>query len=129
MKKIIVLVLSTLTVTGCASYGNWSPTVDSYGDRRAQYISQDQSQCKQLALQASGGTAKQTITGAGVGALLGAAAGSIAGAFIGNPAVGAGIGAASGGFLGANGMGFNAEVKFKSAYNSCMRNRGHNVIS
>ncbi|MGH8564843.1 MAG: hypothetical protein ACREXW_12440 [Gammaproteobacteria bacterium] len=33
-----------------------APTVESYGDPRAQYISADQAECRQLALQASGGT-------------------------------------------------------------------------
>jgi uncharacterized membrane protein YebE (DUF533 family) len=107
---------------------NWTPTVDTYNDRRASHIPQDQAECRQLASQASGGTVKETFTGAGVGALIGAAGGAIAGAFIGNPATGAAIGAAAGGFGGGAGLGFNAENNYKQSYKVCMRHRGHTVI-
>ena len=63
-------------------------------------------ECKQLASQASGGTAKETAIGAGVGGLAGAA----------------------GGFGGAAKQGFSAEDKFKGAYSNCMSGRGHNVL-
>ena len=58
-------------------------------------------ECKQLASQASGGTAKETAIGAG---------------------------AAAGGFGGAAKQGFSAEDKFKGAYSNCMSGRGHNVL-
>lgn len=129
MKKIIPLLILTAMTSGCATLGNWSPTVDPYNDRRAASIPRDQAECRQLALQASGGTPKQTVVDAGVGALLGAAGGAIAGAFIGNPAVGAGIGAAAGGFGGGVGGGFTAEHDYKHAFKRCMTHRGHAVIS
>ena len=68
-------------------------------------------ECKQLASQASGGTAKETAIGAGVGGLAGAE-----------------VGAAAGGFGGAAKQGFSAEDKFKGAYSNCMSGRGHNVL-
>ena len=95
MMKSMVLVAS-MFLGACASQTGWSPTVDTYGDPRAQYISADQAECRQLALQASGGTAQNAVTGTVVGGLLGAAAGAAIGAAAGNPGKGAAIGAARG---------------------------------
>ena len=36
-------------VPGCASQSGWTPTVDTYGNSRAQYLSQDLAECKALA--------------------------------------------------------------------------------
>lgn len=121
-------VIATLLMTGCASQTGWTPTVDTYNDRNAYRINQDMAECRQLASQASGGTAKETAVGAGTGALLGAAGGAIVGAFAGNAGRGAAIGAAAGGFGGAAKQGFTAEERYKNAYNNCMSNRGHNVV-
>ena len=130
MKKVttsIVFIGATL-LSGCYSAGGWTPTVDSYNDPNAYRINQDAAECKQLASHASGGTAKETAIGAGVGGLVGAAGGAVVGAFTGNPGMGAAIGAAAGGLGGAAKQGFSAEDKFKSAYNNCMSGRGHRVI-
>lgn len=130
MKKLTycMIIISGLALSGCASQTGWTPTVDGANDPNAYRINQDMAECKQLASRASGGTAAQTAVGAGVGGLVGAAGGAVVGAFTGNPAAGAAIGAAAGGFGGAAQNGFQAESKYKNAYNSCMSNRGHNVV-
>ncbi len=130
MKKLttsLVFIGSTL-LSGCYSYGGWTPTVDAYNDPNAYRINQDMAECKQLASQAAGGTTKETAIGAGVGGLIGAAGGAIVGAFTGSPGTGAAIGAAAGGFGGGATKGLSAEEKFKNAYNNCMSNRGHRVV-
>jgi len=126
--KIITLTVSSIVLTACATAGNWQPTVDPYNDPNAFRINQDLYECRQLASQASGGTATQTAIGTGVGALIGAAAGAAIGAAAGNPATGAAIGAAAGGFGGGAKQGFGAEMDFKTAYNNCMAGRGHHVL-
>ena len=117
-----------LAVAGCASQGGYRPTVDTYGDPNAERLSQDEAECRQLALQASGGTVKETAKGTLVGGLLGAAGGAAIGAATGNPGKGAAIGAAAGGIGGGAYKGISAEGDFKQAFRNCMRNRGHNVI-
>lgn len=131
MKKLTVCIvfIGSALMTGCYSYGGWQPTVDPYNNPNAYRINQDIAECKQLASQASGGTAKETAIGAGVGGLIGAAGGAVVGAFTGNPAAGAAIGAAAGGFGGAAKQGFSAEEEYKRAYKNCMRNRGQNVVN
>jgi len=130
MKKfaLSIVVISSALVSGCYSYGGWQPTVDPYNDPNAYRINQDTAECKQLAEQAAGGTAKETAIGAGTGALIGAAGGAVVGAFTGNPGTGAAIGAAAGGFGGGAKQGFSAEDKYKNAFNSCMRGRGHRPL-
>ncbi|MGH8478412.1 MAG: glycine zipper family protein [Gammaproteobacteria bacterium] len=126
--KSTVLVAS-MFLGACASQSGWSPTVDTYGDPRAQYVSQDQAECRQLALQASGGTGQRAVTGTVVGGLLGAAAGAAIGAAAGSPGTGAAIGAAAGGIGGGTHGGVGSEQDFQSAYRTCMRGRGHNVLN
>lgn len=130
MKKLATttVIIGSILLTACASQTGWQPTVDPYNDRNAYRIPQDQTECKQLASQSSGGTAKETAIGAGTGALVGAAGGAIVGAFTGNPGAGAAIGAAAGGFSGGAYQGFTTEDAYKRAYTSCMRQRGHNVV-
>ena len=130
MKKLTtsIVFIGVTLLSGCYSAGGWTPTVDTYNDPNAYRMNQDMAECKQLASQASGGTAKETAIGAGTGALLGAAGGAIIGAFAGSPGTGAAIGAAAGGFGGGATMGVGSEQKFKSAYNNCMSGRGHHVV-
>jgi hypothetical protein len=123
-----LVIIGSILLSACASQGGWTPTVDSYNDPNASQISQDMAECKQLAGQASGGTAQETAIGAGGGALLGAAGGAIIGAFTGNAGTGAAIGAATGGLGGAAVKGLGSEEKYKNAYNNCMSGRGHRVI-
>lgn len=130
MKKLTtsIVFIGSILVSACASQTGWTPTVDTYNDPNYGRLNQDMAECKQLASQASGGTAKEAAIGAGVGGLVGAAGGAVVGAFTGNPGAGAAIGAAAGGFGGAAKQGFSAEDKYKNAYNSCMSGRGHPVV-
>jgi hypothetical protein len=72
--------LATLGAAGCAEYGGYRPTVDTYNDPNAQNVSRDEADCRELARQASGGTAAQAATGGLVGGLVGAASGAAIGA-------------------------------------------------
>ena len=128
MHTRIWLLALALTVAGCATMGGYQPTVDPYNDRHAARIPGDEGECRELALHASGGTAKQTAIGGAVGVLLAAAAGAAIGAAAGAPGAGAAIGAASGGLGGGAYEGFSAEEKFKRAFQACMRERGHQVL-
>jgi len=116
-------------MTGCASQGNWSPTVDPYGDPNAANIGRDKVECRQLAKSSAGNTAAETGKGALVGGAIGAVAGVVIGAAVGSPGTGAMIGAAVGGLGGAAKQGFGAEGDYKQAFINCMRNRGHNVVN
>ena len=122
------LLALALTVAGCATMGGYQPTVDPYNDPHAARIPSDEAECRDLALHASGGTAKQTAIGGVVGGVLGAAAGAAIGAAAGAPGSGAAIGAATGGLGGGAYEGLSAEQKFKRAYQTCMRERGHRVL-
>jgi len=122
------IVALTLTVAGCATMGGYQPTVDPYNDPHAGRIAQDETECRDLALRSSGGTAKKSAIGAGVGGLLGAAGGAAIGAAAGSPGAGAAIGAATAGLGGAAYEGLTAEQRFKHAFQSCMRERGHHVL-
>jgi outer membrane lipoprotein SlyB len=119
----------TLAWTGCATRQPWSPTVDTYGSSRAQYVSRDTEECRHLALQVSGSAPEQAARGAVMGGLIGAAGGAALGAALGSPGTGAAIGAAAGGVgLGAT-RAAQSERAFKQAFSNCMRQRGHNVIN
>ena len=125
----VTMMMSSLFFSGCASQSNWAPTVDPYGSPNAHRINQDLEECRQLALQASGGTAKETATGAAVGGLIGAASGAAIGAIAGSPGTGAAIGATVGGFGGGAKQGFESEDNYKRAYSNCMRHRGHYIVN
>ena len=71
----LIFLTSVLVLAGCESKSQWSPTVDTYGSSRAQYLSRDMEECRALARNASGDTTGQTARGAGIGALAGAADG------------------------------------------------------
>ena len=128
MKTRATLFLCTLTLAACASMGGYRPTVDPYNDPKPERIAQDEHECEQLAKEASGGTAKEATVGGAVGGLLGAASGAAVGAAFGSAGTGAAVGAAAGGLGGGTYKGLSAEEKFKQAFRTCMRNRGHNVI-
>src|SRR5881409_3478268 len=105
------LVALALTVAGCATMGGYQPTVDPYNDPYAGRIPHDEAECRELALQSSGGTAKESAIGAAAGA----------------PGAGAAIGAATGGLGGGAYEGLTAEQRFKHVFQTCMRERGHHV--
>ena len=117
-----------VAAAGCATMGGYQPTVDPYNDPYASHIPRDDAECRELALHASGGTAKESAIGAAVGGLLGAAGGAAIGAAAGSPGAGAAIGAATGGLGGGAFEGLTAEQRFKAAFQTCMRERGHKVL-
>jgi len=128
-KTLSAIMVGAVIMTGCASQGDWSPTVDPYGDPNAANIGRDKVECRQLAKGASGDTATETGKGALVGGAIGAVAGAVIGAAVGSPGKGAMVGAAVGGMGGAAKQGIGSEGDYKQAYTNCMRNRGHNVIN
>jgi outer membrane lipoprotein SlyB len=123
----LIILASLLVLGGCESTSQWSPTVDTYGNSRAQYLSQDMEECRALARNASGDTTEKTVRGAGFGALAGAAGGAIIGAMVGSPGRGAALGAAAGGAGGGAFSNTQTEQQFKQAFSDCMRDRGHNI--
>jgi uncharacterized protein YcfJ len=123
-----LLAAVVVAFAGCATMGGYRPTVDPYNDPHASRIPRDESECRELALQASGGTANRSLLGAAVGGLLGAAGGAAIGAAEGSPGTGAAVGAAAGGLGGGAYEGLSAEERFKAAFRNCMRERGHKVI-
>ena len=131
MNKILKssLISSSLLVSACATQTGWAPTVDPYGDPNAYRLNQDYEECRQLALQASGGTAKETATGAVVGGLIGAASGAALGAISGDAGTGAAYGAAAGGLGGGFKQGVGAEETYKRAYIKCLQHRGHYTVN
>jgi outer membrane lipoprotein SlyB len=129
VRKLAGLALCLALSSGCVSQSQWTPTVDTYGSSRAQFLTRDQEECRQLAMRTSGSTAGQTAQGAIGGGLLGAAAGAAIGAAAGSAGRGAAIGAAAGGIGGGAMRGAQSNAAFQRAFNQCMRNRGHNVLS
>ena len=125
----LLFFVSAFVLASCESKSQWSPTVDTYGNSRAQYLSRDMEECRVLARSASGDTTEETVRGAGIGAFAGAAGGAIIGAMVGRPGRGAALGAAAGAAGGGAFSGTQTEQQFKQAFSNCMRERGHNVIN
>lgn len=130
LKKLFLMFVAamTLSLSGCAEYGGYRPTVDVRSDPNPQNLGRDEEECQAIAKRASGGAAKEAATGAVVGGLIGAAGGAALGAITGNPGRGAAMGAAAGGISGGAYKGVQADDHYKSAFNSCMRQRNHHVI-
>lgn len=127
--KILILVTATaVLVGGCASRSSWTPTVDTYGNSRAQYLSRDMEECRLLAERASGGGGSEAVGGAVTGGLVGAALGAAIGAALGNAGRGAAVGAAAGGIGYGAEKAAESDAIFKQSFRNCMRNRGHNVV-
>ena len=105
----------------------YPPACNIYDSSPGDYH-KDLADCREAALRSSGGTVKETATGAVVGGLIGAAGGAAVGAIAGDAGKGAAIGAAVGGIGGGAKQGIQAEEQYKRAYSNCMRQRGHNVI-
>lgn len=127
MQKIL-LTIAVLSLTACAQYGGYQPTVDTYGSKNSGYLDRDLAECRNLAEQASGGFATKSGIGLGIGAIGGAAAGAAIGAIAGDPAIGAAIGGAAGGLGGAAHQGIDSDSKYRYAYQNCLERRGHTVI-
>lgn len=126
---LLLPVSLAIALGGCATAGNWAPTVDSKTSRDPASLSADMAECRELALQASGGTAGKSVEGALVGGAIGAAAGAAIGALSGSAGSGAATGAAVAGIGGGVAQGLSAEESFKSAYRNCLRGRGHQVLN
>src|SRR2546428_13746014 len=88
------LVALAFTVAGCATMGGYQPTVDPFNDPYAGRIPHDEAECRELALQSSGGTAKESAIGAAVGRAAGAGSGAAICAGAAAPGAGAGLRAA-----------------------------------
>jgi hypothetical protein len=127
-RPALLVLTAALLASGCSTQTMWTPTVDTYGDSRAQYVTRDLEECHALARRAAGDTAAETGKGAAVGGLIGAAAGAAIGAAFGSPGTGAAVGAATGGIGTGLTRGVQTDAKFKQVYRSCMRNRGHQVL-
>ena len=122
------LLAAAALVGGCATQQTWSPTVDTYGNSRAQYLSSDMEECRALAQRAAGAPVEQATRGALAGGLVGAAGGAALGAVLGNPGKGAALGAAALGIGAGASRVSQSESAFQQAFIRCMRQRGHNVI-
>jgi uncharacterized protein YcfJ len=123
------VLLTGALFAGCVNQNTWTPTVDTYGDPNAWRLSQDEAQCRQLALSVSGSSTRKTAEGTGIGALLGAAAGAAIGAAAHDPGAGAAIGAAVGGATGGGVEAYKSNKAFEQAYERCLRERGHEVLN
>jgi len=129
-KVAVILVLQSFVASGAVAQSGWTPTVDTYGNSRAQYLSRDMVECRSMAQQASGGTgAGQAARGALRGGAVGAAGGAAMGAVLGNAGRGAALGAVAGGVTRGAGQASSAEANFQRAFSNCLRNRGHNVLN
>lgn len=116
---------------GCAGTTKWEPTLNTKPDKNASAISQDVTECRDLAFKAAGfledGLEGAIISGAG-----GAAEGAVIGALI-SGAGGAGVAAAAGAPIGAiAGLWYSeyeADLTYKRAYSNCLFQRGHFPIN
>jgi len=129
MRRIVPIVLLQFLFSAAAlAQSNWTPTVDTYGSSRAQYLSRDQWECRELAMGTSGTRSGSAVGGAVRGGLVGAAGGAAIGAALGNAGRGAAVGAAAGGISQGAGQASASEAQFRRAFSNCLRQRGHNVI-
>ncbi len=111
-------------LAACASH---TPVIDHRMSNKsmAEY-ERDLAECQSYAEER--GAAKDTAIGALGGGALGAALGAATGAVVGSPGTGAAMGAAIGGIGGGAAMGGNAAMSQKEIINTCMRNRGYQVL-
>ena len=131
MKGIVsALAISLVAGATCAwAQSSWSPTVDTYGSSRAQYLSRDMWECRDLASQTSGSASGSAARGAVRGGAVGAVGGAAIGAAFGNAGRGAAVGAAAGGIGRGVQQASGSEAQFRSAFSNCLRRRGHNVLN
>lgn len=135
IKRLHGLSAALVILTGCSTtQTNWTPTVDTYGNSRAQYLSRDMEECRALALRASGSTSEQATESAVTRGLLGAATGAAVGAVLDRDnwrgaRRGAAVGGAAGALSGGLGTASQTDATFQRAFNNCMQRRGHNVLN
>jgi uncharacterized protein YcfJ len=129
LKRTVVLGMCIAMSGGTAfARAQWRPTIDTYGSSRAQFVTRDEAECRNLANQAAGSTGGSAARGAVGGGLIGAAGGAAIGAATGRAGRGAAIGAAAGGIGGGAVRGSQSNAEFERVFRQCMRNRGHNVL-
>jgi len=127
--RSIAAIALLLAAAAAVAQSNWTPTVDTFGSSRAQYLSRDQWECRELAMQSSGSATGAAARGAVRGGAVGAAGGAAIGAALGNAGRGAAVGAAAGG-IGRGAQQANAsEAQFRRTFSNCLRARGHNVLN
>ena len=136
MNRFLSLSTALMIVSGCAtsSQTQWTPTVDTYGNSRAQYLTRDTEECRSLAMRASGSTREQATQAAVSRGLVGAASGAAVGAVVNRDSwrgarQGAAIGAAAGALSGGYSAAAETDAQFRRAFENCMRQRGHTVIN
>src|SRR5262247_3337066 len=131
MRRIAASFVFALAIaTAAAAQSGWTPTVDTIGNARAQYLSRDMAECRSMAQQASGGSgAGQAARGALRGGAVGAAGGAAMGAVLGNAGRGAALGAIGGGVTRGARQHSASEADFRRAFSNCLRGRGHNVLN
>jgi len=130
MKRWLAVVIGlAVSGSGCATRQPWTPTVDTYGSSRSQYVSRDMEECRRLAYQASGDAGAAGAQGAVTGGLVGAAAGAAIGAAFGNAGRGAIVGGVGGALSQGAGRASQTERAYQQAFVNCMRQRGHRVIN
>lgn len=136
MRRLLSLSAAVVILTGCAtnSQTQWTPTVDTYGNSRAQFLTRDTEECRALAMRASGSRSEQTTQAAVSRGLVGAASGAAVGAVVSGDSWrgardGAAIGAAAGALSGGFGAAAQTDAQFRRAFENCMRQRGHTVIN
>jgi hypothetical protein len=127
---LVSLVAAAALASACASptQQTWTPTVDTYNNSRAQFLTQDSAECRELAQRAGGSAGEEAVRGAVGGGLVGAAGGAAIGAVLGNPGRGAALGAAALGIGAGASRASQSNQNFQNAYRRCMQGRGHNVI-
>lgn len=136
MRRISVFLTALGILTGCAttSQTQWTPTVDTYGSSRAQFLTRDTEECRALAMRVSGSTSEQAAQAAVSRGLVGAASGAAVGAVLNRDSWrgarrGAAVGATAGALSGGFGTAAQTDAAFQRAFNNCMRQRGHRVIN
>ena len=136
MTRFLGLSAALVILTGCATTDQtqWTPTVDTYGSSRAQFLTRDTEECRALAMRASGSTREQAAQSAVSQGLVGAATGAAVGAVVNRDnwrgaRRGAAIGAAAGALHGGHSTAAQTDAQFRRAFYNCMRQRGHTVIN
>jgi len=124
----VIVVQLAFGATFASAQSNWTPTVDTFGSSREQYLSADMWECRELASQSSGTRTGSGTRGALRGGALGAAGGAAIGAAFGNAGRGSLVGLAAGGLTGGAGGAGGAEAQFRRVFSNCLRTRGHNVL-
>ncbi len=128
MKKIIVLSLAALFLSGCASVPQFYPNAryDQVGKKGAK---EDIKNCTQKADEyLESPEVKKTLKGAGTGALIGGAVGIVSGLFSGNVVTSGAEGAAIGGTAGGVAGALSPDQVRKNFIDKCLRDKGYDVI-